>query len=107
MHTRTTARALVLALLVSGGSSLMAQYHDDHHDGPHGGPPPGYVRHDDWHKGGRISHDDWNRGRAIDYRRYHLNRPPRGYQWRQVDGNYVLAAIATGVIASAIVASSR
>ena len=35
-----------------------------------------------------------------------LSEPPRGYEWRQVDGNYVLAAAATGVIASALVASA-
>jgi Ni/Co efflux regulator RcnB len=34
--------------------------------------------------------DDW-RGR-------HLSAPPRGYQWVQAGGDYVLAAIATGVI---------
>jgi Ni/Co efflux regulator RcnB len=65
-----------------------------------------YVRHDEWRKGGHISHDDWNRGERIDYRHYHLRQPPRGYEWRQVDGNYVLAAAATGIIASAIVAST-
>ena len=35
-----------------------------------------------------------------------LRRPPSGYEWRLVDGNYVLAAVATGVIASIVVASS-
>ena len=65
-----------------------------------------YVRHDEWKKGSHIKQEDWARGEQVDYRRYHLNAPPRGYEWRQVDGNYVLAAAATGVIASAIVASS-
>jgi Ni/Co efflux regulator RcnB len=65
-----------------------------------------YVKHDEWKKGAHISHDDWNRGQAIDYKHYHLNAPPRGYEWREVDGNYVLAAAATGIIASAIVAST-
>jgi Ni/Co efflux regulator RcnB len=59
------------------------------------------VRHDNgrhrgWYKGGRIDRSDWNRGYRInDYRRYHLQRPPRGYEWRRVDNNYVLAAAAT------------
>jgi Ni/Co efflux regulator RcnB len=27
----------------------------------------------------------------VDYHQHHLKAPPRGYEWRQVDGNYVLA----------------
>jgi Ni/Co efflux regulator RcnB len=64
-----------------------------------------YVHHNDWHKGSRIGHDDWNRGQHVDYNAHHLHRPPHGYEWRQVDGNFVLAAVATGVIASVIVAN--
>ncbi len=45
---------------------------------------------------------DWDRGDRIDYREYHLSAPRRGYEWRVVDGNYVLAAVATGVIFSII-----
>ena len=41
----------------------------------------------------------------INYRDHHLRRPPRGYEWRQVDGNYVLAAITTGLIASILLAN--
>lgn len=85
-----------LAAVLSGGLAFAA---DDHHDHP-------YVRHDEWHKGARIGHDDWARGEHIDYRHYHLRQPPRGYEWREVDGNYILAAIATGAIATAIVAST-
>jgi Ni/Co efflux regulator RcnB len=86
-------------MLLSG--SAIAQ--DDHHDDAH---HQAYVRHDEWHKGAKISHDDWQRGEVVDYKTYHLKAPPRGYEWREVDGNYVLAAVATGVIASAIVASA-
>jgi Ni/Co efflux regulator RcnB len=53
------------------------------------------------HEAGRLAP-----GQPVDYRHYHLSAPPQGYEWRSVDGNYVLAAVATGVIASAIVASS-
>jgi Ni/Co efflux regulator RcnB len=62
----------------------------------------GYTRHTDWRAGGRIDNNDWRRGQRVDYRRNHLRAPPRGYEWRQVDGNYVLAAAATGLIASII-----
>ena len=55
-----------------------------------------------WRKGGRIERNDWNRGRRVDYHTRKLQRPPRGYEWREVDGNYVMAAMATGLIASII-----
>jgi Ni/Co efflux regulator RcnB len=60
--------------------------------------------HANWRKGGRIDRADWNRGHRVDYRRYRLSAPPRGYEWRQVDNNYVLAAAATGLIASILAA---
>jgi Predicted integral membrane protein len=53
-----------------------------------------------------LRHEDWARGRAIDWRARHLRRPPRGYEWREVDGNYVLAAVATGIIAG-VIANAR
>jgi Ni/Co efflux regulator RcnB len=63
-------------------------------------------RHHNWHKGGRIDRSDWNRGQRVnDYRRYHLQRPPRGYEWRRVDNNYVLAAAATGLIMGLVLAN--
>jgi Ni/Co efflux regulator RcnB len=56
--------------------------------------------------GGRIDRSDWNRGQRVsDYRRYHLQRPPRGYEWRRVDNNYVLAAAATGLIMGLVLAN--
>jgi Ni/Co efflux regulator RcnB len=38
-----------------------------------------------------------------DWRGHHLQQPQRGYQWVGVGGDYVLAAIATGLIAQIIV----
>jgi Ni/Co efflux regulator RcnB len=94
---------------------MMNSHQSDHHDnnmrmmngGDHhaGNSMMMQARHD-WHKGDRIGGDDWNRGeRVSDYRSYHLRRPPHGYEWRRVDNNYVLAAVAGGVIASVIAAS--
>jgi len=60
------------------------------------------MPHPEWHKGARIADTDWKRGQVVDYRSRHLRAPPRGYQWRDVDGNYVLAAIAGGAIADLI-----
>lgn len=59
-----------------------------------------------WAKGQRL--DTRYRDRAYyvsDWRRHGLRAPPRGYQWRKVDNQYVLAAVATGLIASVIIAN--
>jgi Ni/Co efflux regulator RcnB len=37
------------------------------------------------------------------YREHHLRPPPRGYHWVQTGGDYVLAAVATGLIADLII----
>ena len=37
-----------------------------------------------------------------DYRRYRLRPPPRGYHWVRAGDDYVLAAIATGLILDVI-----
>ena len=42
--------------------------------------------------------DEWNRATPIDYRQHRLRRPPRGYEWRTIDGNFVMANTSTGVI---------
>lgn len=100
---RRTIALSTVSVMLMGGIAIAQDHHDqDQHDQDQHSH---YVRHDDWHKGGRISHDDWQRGTPIDYHAHHLRRPPHGYAWREVDGNYVLAAVATGVIASAIIAS--
>jgi len=63
----------------------------------------GWRDRSDWRRGGYVSYNDWGRGYRVDYRRHHLRQPPYGYEWRRVDDNYVLAAIATGLIASIII----
>ena len=106
----TAAAAAAIALTSLSGAAL-AQPGPDRHD------QPGYDRHDDrhdnhgpqgqhnWRKGDRISRDDWHRYQSVDWRRHHLRQPPRGYEWREVNGQYVMAAVATGLIASIIIAN--
>jgi Ni/Co efflux regulator RcnB len=100
----TAAAAAVLALSATAGAASAQPYgHQDnaqHDNGRHNGD-----RNHDWRRGGRIEHSDWNRGQRVDWRRHHLRQPPRGYEWRQVDNQYVMAAVATGVIASILAAS--
>ncbi len=60
-----------------------------------------------WRRGQRMGYNDWNGASPIDYREHHLRQPPRGYEWRESNGQYVLAAVATGLIASIILNSGR
>jgi Ni/Co efflux regulator RcnB len=102
----------VLALAVfstslMGGVALAQDHHDDadHHDNAQNQghrDNHSYVEHKDWRKGARLQHEDWDRGDQVDYRQYHLNAPPRGYEWRMVDGYYVLANISNFQIRTVI-----
>ena len=63
--------------------------------------PHGYqVR--TWHGGDRLPRAYRASQYHVDYRQYHLNAPPRGYQYVRVNNDVVLTAIATGIIASVI-----
>jgi Ni/Co efflux regulator RcnB len=99
---KLVAAAFAAAIAITSVSTAFAE---DHHDDNRGGGD--FHRHDEWRKGAKIGHDDWNRGQPVDWHSHHLRSPPHGYEWRQVDGNYVLAAAATGLIASAIIAGSH
>lgn len=118
---RSLAIAMTLAVTLAGAQSASAQPgHDkgnDQHKGgqygngrydngqsnnPHDNGRHDNGRHNGWRKGGRIAQEDWRRGQRIDYRLYHLRQPPRGYEWREIDGNYVMATVAGGLIASLI-----
>lgn len=56
----------------------------------------------------------WSKGRPLpaqyrrhvvnDYRHYHLRKPPRGYHWVQVDNEFLLIGITSGIISSIIAA---
>jgi Ni/Co efflux regulator RcnB len=73
-----------LALTLTGGVAIAQDHPDDQHHQQ-------YVKHQEWHKGAKINHDDRARGEQVDWHAHHLRKPPAGYDWRLVDGNYVLA----------------
>lgn len=53
----------------------------------------------EFRRGDRLPPAYRNRNYVVDdWRGHHLNAPPRGHQWVQVGSDYVLVAIATGVI---------
>lgn len=66
------------------------------------GPPPhAYPR---WSRGMRYNSQGYAPTYVVqDYGHYGLREPPRGYHWRRDDrGDFIMVAIATGLIASVI-----
>lgn len=75
-----------------GQGDAMAQ-----HDGQ--GPQP----HSDWHRGGRVPADYRGDQYVVnDWHAHQLHQPPRGYHWVDVNGDYVLMAVTSGLIAQII-----
>lgn len=60
--------------------------------------PHGYYAHR-WTRGERLPVAYYARPYVVaDYYGYGLYGPPRGYHWVRVDGDAVLAAVATGIV---------
>jgi len=100
-----SAAAMALTTMSAAGAQ---PYRDRDRDGV----PNRYDRHDDrrghhWSKGQRLDARHHNRSYMVsDYRRHGWRAPPRGYAYYRTDtGDVVLAAIATGVIASVLAGS--
>lgn len=75
----------------------------DQRDGRWNERRPEYnARGPEFRPGGYIEREYRSRAYEVDYREHHLRRPPEGQRWVQVGADYVLIAIATGVIASII-----
>lgn len=75
--------------------------HDDRrgYDGDHRGAGPDHR----WTKGYRVPQQYRGPQYVVqDWRGHRLSAPPRGYHWVQYGGDYMLVAIATGVIAQLI-----
>jgi Ni/Co efflux regulator RcnB len=61
------------------------------------------ARGPEFRRGGYIPYEYRNRQYVVvNHSQHHLHAPPRGHQWVQVGGDYVLIAIATGLIANLI-----
>lgn len=122
----TSALAAAVALTLGLGASLAqaqprppgppghAQGHGpdrhDHRDMRRPGPPPhahggrhGAGPNHDWVRGSRVPPQYRTRHYVVnDWRSHRLPTPPRGYQWVQNGSDYLMVAIATGVIAQVI-----
>jgi Ni/Co efflux regulator RcnB len=101
----SVALALIAGSLSFGGGAFAAQDHHSDNNKREASHDQHKGSDKKWRKGGKIEKSDWNRGHQVDYRQHKLRKPPRGYEWREVDGNYVLAAVATGIIASIILSN--
>lgn len=105
-------KALILALaasaLVAGAAgSADAQNHGYDNNSQHAGWASDRGGDHHWRRGERMGYNDWSSAQPVDYRQHHLRHPPRGYEWRESNGRYVMAAVATGVIASMILNDHR
>lgn len=117
----TAVAASLLAGTALSGTAMAQPRHDDRHDR--------YEQQRAYEKGrkdqaryerkqDRREYRRWAKGQRLDaryradsyyvkdYRRHGLRQPPRGYRWQRVNDQYVLAAIATGLIASVIIANN-
>ncbi len=122
----TLAATLLAGTALSGTAMAAGQHYDDRgrydqrHDGRYDHRDNRYdhrdARYD--HRDNRSDYRRWERGQRLDaryrdnryyvndYRRHGLRAPPRGYRWQRVNDQYVLAAVATGLIASVIIANN-
>ena len=123
-----TLLSLIIAMTLASGGYAFAQGNSDHRGrgrdeqierrDRHPPPPPPHQRDKHWQarddgrrdeRGAGPNHD-FHRGDRLpthyrnsqyvvdDWRGYHLSAPPRGYHWVQTGGDYVLVAIASGLI---------
>jgi Ni/Co efflux regulator RcnB len=83
--------------------------HDNNHDyrnygyrdGGYRGHGRGVGPSHSWYRGDRLPYEYRTHHYVVDdWRGHHLYAPPRGYQWVQSGGDYLLVAVATGIIAS-------
>jgi Ni/Co efflux regulator RcnB len=92
MKTIQAAFALPILAMAIASMPAIAQDHPDSHAAAQDHPDNHtYKQHQEWKTGSKVQQEDWNRGDKVDYRQNHLRRPPAGNEWRQIDGNYVMA----------------
>jgi Ni/Co efflux regulator RcnB len=90
--------AVALSLLGGAAANAQPYGHDNRQDARH----DQRDNHPQWRQGQRLPAQYRTRGHYVDYHRHHLRAPPRGYQWVQVDNNYALVALTSGLIASLV-----
>ena len=108
MKTFIVGAAVAALIAGAAGSAIAAPYQSDDanraqaSNTEHHGWAQDRGGNHHWRRGERMGYNDWSSAQPVDYREHHLRRPPHGYEWRESNGRYVLAAVATGVIASMV-----
>ena len=75
--------------------------HYGYREGGYRGRDRGVGPNHSWYRGDRLPYEYRTRHYVVDdWRSHHLYAPPRGYHWVQSGGDYLLVAVATGIIAS-------
>lgn len=118
MKRLLTAAAAVATLFAGSGAAFGASAQDYRHDQRDIRQDHQDIRQDrhDLRQDQRQANRHWNRGERLDnrygnyaevsdWRAHRLAAPRRGYHWVRSGDDYVLAAITTGLIASAIAAN--
>jgi Ni/Co efflux regulator RcnB len=72
----------------------------DHSMAPMGHEQPHMAMSHQWHHGDRFN---GHREVVTNWDRYHVRRPPAGYEWVHDGNQLVMIAIGTGLVASALV----
>lgn len=104
----TGAFADVGAQLKDSRSALYAQRErageerrDEERRGEERRPPPPHFA--DFHRGERLTREYRHPNYVVsDWRAHRLHAPPRGYHWVEVGPDFLLVAIATGIIAEVL-----
>ena len=78
-------------------------YHSD--NGRHAGWGQDRGRDYRWNRGERMGYNDWNSAPRVDYRVYHLQPPPYGYEWRRHNDQFILGAVTGGLIAAIVMST--
>ncbi len=107
---KQTAVAAVVAALALGGAGAAFADRNDHHDHDRWGHEVdmhrGYGADHKFYIGHSLPREYHQRNYVVDdWRGHNLRQPPRGYHWVQSGDDYLLVAVASGLIASAIVNS--
>jgi Ni/Co efflux regulator RcnB len=99
MKSKAILAAILAASLTTGGLAF-AQNNGERNDrGRNEQDQRGAGPNHAYHRGDRLPAAERGKRYVVgDWRGHHLSAPPRGYHWVQSGSDFVLVAIATGVI---------
>lgn len=102
-HLSLTALSAGLGLALLAAPMAMAQQWQGHPNGGYdhsmGHEQPHMAMPHQWRHGDRFT---GHREVVSDWGRYHVRRPPSGYEWVHDGNQLVMIAIGTGLVASAL-----